>query len=285
LDLLVSKNILSVPIYDQSRKNFIGIIDMYQIMTFMAFAAYSPEVPITLQSVQDKVNLSQPAAYLLGSTGQKESDDINSLWKLPSNGSLKEPLEFLGKGIYRILVTAQDVLHTKIITQTDLVRFLHKNWDKFPDWKNCSLKDNASFNVSFLKRVFTVNSIDTAIQGFQLMRLKQVNALAVVNESGTLVTTLSDADLRGFTREKLETLLFPITQFLTRTHGSVLKPVVCHPTDSLKTVLDLLISEKVHRIWIVDDHHKPIGVVSLTDIALFFYSHTLDYWYPPDKGE
>jgi len=274
-----------VPIYDQDRQAFIGIIDIYQIMTFMGFAAYTPDVPITLQHVLDKVDLSQPVCHLLGSTGQIQSDEINSLWILPATTQLKEPMEYLGKGIYRILVTSPggDVSNAKVITQTDLTRFIHKHWDEFGDFKNITLKTHQSLNVSFIKHVYTVPSTDTAIQGFQLMRLKQVNALAVVNSHGVLMATLSDADLRGLTHAKLHELFVSIEEYCTRAGGGVLrKPVVCQATDTLKSVVDLIINERVHRVWVVDENMKPIGVVSMTDIALFFYSNTLDVWYPPD---
>jgi CBS domain-containing protein len=283
LDLLVSKKILSVPIYDLHKKTWVGIIDMYQIMTFMAFVAYSPDTQISLESVLEKVDLSKPVVSLLGSTGMKESDDIYSLWILSSNSSIKEPMEYLGKGIYRILVTSEDLNFAKIITQTDLIRFIHKNWDQFGDYKNCSLKDNNSL-VSFIKHVHTVHSNTPAIQGFQLMRLKQVNALAVVNGLGHVISTLSDADLRGLTHSQLSNLFLSIEEYLSWAHkGEVRKPVVCQATDKLKTVVDLLVNEKVHRVWVVDAEMKPIGVVSMTDIALYFYSNTLEIWYYPDN--
>jgi len=284
LHLLVSKNILSVPIYDDTRKAFIGIIDMYQIMTFMAFAAYNPDATMTLNDVLAKVNLKQPASHLLGATGLLESDEINSLWVLPSTAQLKDPLEYLGKGIYRILVTTgEDVKSAKVITQTDLIRWIHTHWDDFGDYKNVILKDHQSLNVTFLKHVHTVQITDSAIQSFQLMRLKQVNALAVVNSTGSMVATLSDADLRGLTHEKLNDLFLTIEQYLTKIHGGhIRKPITCKATDSFKTVVDLLVNEKVHRVWVVDDTGKPHGVVSMTDVALFFYSNNLEIWYPAD---
>jgi len=86
---------------------------MYQIMTFMAFVAYSPDTQISLKSVLEKVDLSKPVVSLLGSTGMKENDDIYSLWVLSSNASIKDPMEYLGKGIYRILVTSEDLNFAK----------------------------------------------------------------------------------------------------------------------------------------------------------------------------
>jgi len=289
LNLLVSKNILAVPIYDQSKQQFIGIIDFYQIMTWMGFVAYTPDGEMSLEMLQQKVNLMQPAANLLGVTGKQESDDINSLWVLNANDSFKDPLEYLGKGIYRILVTSEDqtdIQHIKMVTQTDLTRFILKNWEKFDNWKNCTLNDPKTVGIRFLKKVFTISSTEPAIKAFQKMRLKQVNALAVVNDKGVLIDTLSDADLRGFTGSNLQNLFVPVKDWIGQVtgHGGVTRKVVtCHSMDSLHSVIESIVNKKIHRVWIVDEEHKPIGVVSMTDVALFVSINTMELWNPPDE--
>jgi len=277
LNLLASKNILSVPVYDRSKKEWIGIIDVYQIMTHIAFAGCKDDT-VTLESVLDKIRLSRPVSDLLGITGKKENDDIKSLWVLPAHAPLLKTMEYLGKGIYRILITDSNVLQSRLITQTDMIRFIHKHWDQFGDFKNTSLKDSNTFRVSFIKPVHTIHERKLAINGFQLMRIKEVNAVAVVNDSGHIVENLSDSDLRDFTHDKFDTLFVSTTEFLTRTHGGKIRqPVVCSDTDNLKRVVDSIVNEKVHRVWIVDGNMKPIGVVSMTDICLYFYSNLLSY--------
>jgi len=270
LNLLASKNILSVPVYDQSKKNWIGIIDVYQIMTYIAFSGSKADDTITLESVLDKVKLNVPVVEILGITGKRENDVIKSLWELPVHAPLLKVMEYLGKGIYRILVTDSEIPLSRLITQTDMIRFIHKHWDQFGDFKNTQ-------NISFIKPVYTIPHKQLAIYGFQLMRKKEVNAIAVINESGSIVTTLSDSDLRAFTQDQFEYLFVSTTEFLSRAHGGeIRKPVVCSDTDNLKRVVDLIVREKIHRVWIVDGEMKPIGVVSMTDICLHFYSNLLN---------
>jgi CBS-domain-containing membrane protein len=277
LNLLASKNILSVPVYDRSTKDWIGIIDVYQIMTYIAFVGCKDNT-VTIESVLDKVKLSGPVSDLLGITGKKENDDIKSLWKLHVHDPLLKAMEYLGKGIYRILITDSNIPLSRLVTQTDMIRFLHKHWDQFGDFKNTSLKENNNYGVSFIKPVHTIHEKKLAINGFQLMRNKEVNAVAVVNDSGSIVENLSDSDLKYITRDKFDNLFLSTTEFLSRTHGGkVRKPVVCSDTDNLKRVIDSIVNEKVHRVWIVDGNMKPIGVVSMTDICLYFYSNLLSH--------
>jgi len=252
------------------KKNWIGIIDVYQIMTYIAFSGSKPDDTITLESVLDKVKLNVPVVEILGITGKRENDVIKSLWELPVHAPLLKVMEYLGKGIYRILVTDSEIPLSRLITQTDMIRFIHKHWDQFGDFKNTQ-------NISFIKPVYTIPHKQLAIYGFQLMRKKEVNAIAVINESGSFVTTLSDSDLRAFTQDQFEYLFVSTTEFLSRAHGGeIRKPVVCSDTDNLKRVVDLIVREKIHRVWIVDGEMKPIGVVSMTDICLHFYSNLLN---------
>jgi len=261
---------------DEQKQVYIGIIDMYQIMTFMAFAAYTPNEEITLESMTKKTNLLQPVWNLLGNTGLQENDNINSLWNLPASSSIKLPLEYLGKGVYRILVTFDDGVNTKMVTQSDLVRFIHNNIDKFGEIKDLRLSSAPSY-IHFIKRVHTVPTTSTALHAFQIMRIKQVNAIGIIDSAGNLVGNISDADLRGFTHDKLPNLFLPVLEFL-KSQGTQRVPVTALE-NTVKEVVEMLVREKVHRIWIVDGHQKPTGVVSMTDVALYFYSATLDVWF------
>lgn len=44
--------------------------------------------------------------------------------------------------------------------------------------------------------------------------------------------------------------------------------MVCTPEDSLRDILKLLVTNHVHRVWVVESatNMKPVGVVSQSDI-------------------
>jgi signal-transduction protein with cAMP-binding, CBS, and nucleotidyltransferase domain len=46
----------------------------------------------------------------------------------------------------------------------------------------------------------------------------------------------------------------------------------------LADVINRLIEKQVHRLWIVDDHCKPVGVVSMTDICKLIRDHVDASW-------
>ena len=66
-------------------------------------------------------------------------------------------------------------------------------------------------------------------------------------------------------------LLLPVTQFL-KTQHSWKAPVTVTLSSTLETVLLKLCWFRLHRVWIVDEENRPIGVITLTDVLKVFNS-------------
>lgn len=126
-----------------------------------------------------------------------------------------------------------------------------------------------------------------------------MSGLAVVNNKGTLVGSISVSDLKviylellalltqtklaGFKEQYWSLLSKPISEYLkeVRYHPEAkVRPSVfallhdelrgivvkCKPNHSFGYVIRLLAYYRIHRLFIVDDSTIPIGVISLTDI-------------------
>ena len=46
--------------------------------------------------------------------------------------------------------------------------------------------------------------------------------------------------------------------------------VACVEDDPLNKVLRTLVATRQHKLWIVDDSYRPVGVVSVSDICKLF---------------
>jgi CBS domain-containing protein len=42
--------------------------------------------------------------------------------------------------------------------------------------------------------------------------------------------------------------------------------VLCRPGSSLSEVVAMLVASKVHRVYVVDEQERPVGVVTITDV-------------------
>jgi len=127
------------------------------------------------------------------------------------------------------------------------------------------------------KDLITVSKQDTALAGFTLVFENQkTHAVAVTDSEGKLIANLSASDLRGITSEALPQLLLPIEDFLRRRSGTderadkLPHPVTCSSRSTLAEVLNIVITAKVHRVWIVDSAQRPLHAITLEEVL-----HTL----------
>lgn len=60
-------------------------------------------------------------------------------------------------------------------------------------------------------------------------------------------------------------LFMPLAGFLVLSDSDIITPVHVKPSATFQEVLDVFADKKVHRVFVVDDDLKPVGVVSLGD--------------------
>ena len=63
-----------------------------------------------------------------------------------------------------------------------------------------------------------------------------------------------------------------------RTHAAV---AVAHAESSLKDIVDKLATTHHHRVFLVDLEHKPIGVVSVSDVCAVLADNVREKKAPP----
>lgn len=113
-----------------------------------------------------------------------------------------------------------------------------------------------------VKKVITVEESAKAIEGYKLMDANKLESIAVVNAEGKLIGQLSASDLRGLAKDLFSSLDKRISEFIHK----AAKIATCSPDAKIKDVIKQLAAGSLHRLWIVDKEHHPIGVVSLGDV-------------------
>jgi len=137
--------------------------------------------------------------------------------------------------------------------------------------------------------VITVKETEKAITAFNLMHERNVSGLAIVDNNGVLVNTITAKDLRGVgtSGEYFFRLFKPVTEYkqlaveafpklAPSTHFNP-KPVpltglYVKPTDTLEKVIDLMEDGNVHRIWVCSEESVaknapfPTHVIAQRDV-------------------
>jgi len=255
LKLLADNNILSVPVMRSDELS--GYVDIFQILSYTTFFK------------SGDVDWKKPAFSLIGKG--KEGGEDREVCVVREDDSLHKPLQCLSKGERRFMVKTRDSGY-RLVTQARLVRFFYEKFDKF----NIGEMKLEDANI-ITSRVSCVDKNTYTIEAFKKLRSQEINGLAVTESDGTLVGSVSFADLRGLKMDMLDRLQVPLVDFLEKQHGGDIPDVitVC-PSTPLKDVMQTMTTEKKHRAFVMDGEKRLAGVVTLTDIIAFFWKRVME---------
>jgi len=266
LKLLSEKNILSVPIWDEKSKLFVGLIDMVDILSFLVEILNESEIEASRRKFATLTD------YFNNSDVASVSDlSRRDPWiPLASDANVASLLETLSKqGAHRVPI--MDPLNGELlllITQSDVINFVSKNIDQFG---TIVCKTLAELKLGSAP-VVTVDIDGKVKDAFRLIVEKKVSAVGVVDSTFSIIATLSVRDLRTLSGEArlLEKLNMKIRDFLVAVvdpNIDIRNPAICCTVkDTLSVAINKLAVTRVHRIFVVNDTRKPIAVISLSDI-------------------
>jgi len=239
-----------------------GMVSILDLLIFLSWAPYFQTGQID-EATTELRNLNRPISQLLGLTTEGRS-----LWIVEPTTSLKGLCEPFARDVHRVLVPQKDDEGKnayRVLSQSDVVSYIYKNRHEVAGKMSKKLSELGIQP----KPVVSITASTTALEGFKTMSLEKVTALAIT-DNGNLVGTLSASDLRGLTRRRLQKVVAPVKQFLESMHGSIRDPLTTTLDSTLDQALSLIVTEGVHRLWIVDAQKEVIGILSLTDIIKLF---------------
>jgi len=189
-----------------------------------------------------------------------KKDPFSRVYKKAPVSSL---LHMFHNGYCRAAVTNAHGELMGVVTQTDVIRFISNNLDSLG-----KLKDKTLEHLGLVqKRHYEIRVHTLAICAFFLLWSSQEKALAIVDHEDRLVGNCSVSDLKGLSQQNFGNLRLPVMEFLrTELQGDTIPTVTVRPQDTFETAIKRLMQNSVHQIWVVDDHHVPLGVVNLESI-------------------
>jgi CBS domain-containing protein len=270
---LGKNKIISAPVRN-SHNLFEGIIDMLDLIT-LCVTKFSKVSVLAYESWQQMEEFAQKKVKdLLNISGR------NPRLTMSYKVSITELLAILSAtNAHRVAVIneAKDVVG--LVTQSKLVDFLYKHRGEAKD-------KMASIRAADIARspVTSVNMNQFVIDAFKQIWDQQVTGVAVVDNEGKLVGNISASDLVRTHVKPVGPLIHdlyqPIKHFNNiRTNltekvymGDLASypPITVKSSDSLETIMETVVNNKVHRVYLVDDALAPVGVISLSDIIRTF---------------
>eukprot|EP01089_Gocevia_fonbrunei_P015484 TRINITY_DN453_c0_g1_i1.p1 TRINITY_DN453_c0_g1~~TRINITY_DN453_c0_g1_i1.p1 ORF type:complete len:325 (+),score=71.44 TRINITY_DN453_c0_g1_i1:79-1053(+) len=277
LIVLQQKRIISAPLVDLNKGAYAGHLDMFDVVTFILgiYPDIDSITPKALQSLEwagkhfDETPVKEVVEL------SKQQSPFGSHIKPIHRGTLlPRLLDLFYLGVHRVSVVDSNNKIFNLVSQSDVMQYFAQNIHLIESKSQSSLEDLGigSFNVQ------TITKDTVVIKALMLINSKRLSALPVIDEQGNLIANFSSSDLKGLKSEDLKDLLLPVWDYLVK-RATPEEEYVCekslHPLsvkkgDTLEHAIYKVVATRVHRLWVIDNDKKPIGVVSLTDLMQVF---------------
>lgn len=258
---LINNGCRAAPLWDSATQKFVGMLSVTDLIQIMRTYHKSPT--IRLEDVEDQ------KIEVWRSLLNQQSKPLVSIGP---DDCLLDAIRTLKKNkVHRLPIIDQEtgnVLY--ILTHKRILRFLFLFYRELPQ---------PSFLFRSLKelRIGTYDSITTitrntlVISALDKFIEKRISALPVVDETnGKVVDIFAKHDVVQMAAEKtFKNLSLTVGKALERQNSWFEGVVKCKLDDTLGTVIHKIVKAEVHRIIVVDDDDKAIGIVSLSDILTF----------------
>lgn len=291
IEIFNEQKVSSIPIYEISQgtneafchdgKSYVGLVSMADIAVYIislekSFVAQDGAGKSVTQCLNDPV---REAIGYAAESGMYIGFSIEH-----DDTPLSKVVERMCVGMHRCLVFGDNSHAPRILTQTDIVKYFLENIDVHPQ-----ISTALSHHVSATphgKDLVCVHEHSPAFQALE--KLRYVSALAVINENGQIVTTLSPSDVchLSHTSDFNAIVSMTVKEFLTMasTDGIYPKVPICATNESeARHCAEIMLEHHIHRLWVVGQHYDTgveryaSGCVSLTDIINIVQEHSAVY--------
>jgi CBS domain-containing protein len=220
-------------------------------------------------------------------------ETIDPVYSVYGTFPLQTAVELMvGSRAHRVVVLDERGRFSNFISQARLLELLLPVMSGLPELSRPLIE--LGLWEKAIKDVAIIHESDMAYRAFKRMKEKRLSGLAVVNSEGVIVGNISVSDLKllefdmiffnllgNSVKEYLRLVSSPELLYerpirfrpLREALSLLPRPVVtCKLSDSLGYIMAILNHYNIHRVYVVDDKEKPIGVVSLHDVL----SHIMD---------
>ena len=182
--------------------------------------------------------------------------------------------EITGQRLHRVVLQEDHTFHS-VYSVSDVINYLAQ---KQGSWEKTELGKLtvAQLIASQKEPPVVLKESQAAIVGVALMEKNHISGVAVVDENGSLTANFSTHDFARMIAHSAALtppeLFLPIHVFLlqqTQLHP-LRAPVTCKKSDTLISVVTKLALYRVHRLWVVDESNRPIGIVTPFEVLRQF---------------
>jgi len=187
----------------------------------------------------------------------------NLLQVLKPDCSFKEIVTTLTQ-VHRLAIGDEKIID--YISQSEVVKLL-KEKEVFAPIASKTIEELNLCNKSLI----SVKEGDRVIEAFKLMVTNKVSGVAVINDKQQFVGQISSSDIKcisltGEMVTRLYETYHPYRKILIEKYKVPVKTITVPLGSKLSEVLDTIVNNRLHRVFLIGKDDHAAGVISLTDI-------------------
>jgi len=260
--ILAEHHILSIPLFDDKSQSYTAFLDILDILFYLT------NKEIHLNNFEEK--LKEKTCGELANFSK-----LDPFIKITDTTNLIQVLQLSSqdyKSLHRFPVMDSTGKVKGIVSQSLLVRFLEPHTKKF---------DFGTLNIGLLgvgldKQVITISEDESVAAAIQKLRNFGISGIGVVDKDGKLIGNFGATAVKFLGLKVIDIVNVTLKQFLTSKPGTHEETTV---TATKQTTAHQAITKftttGAHRIFVVDENHHPIGIISLSDIIELFFRHII----------
>nr|XP_012230181.1 PREDICTED: dentin sialophosphoprotein [Linepithema humile]XP_012230189.1 PREDICTED: dentin sialophosphoprotein [Linepithema humile]XP_012230198.1 PREDICTED: dentin sialophosphoprotein [Linepithema humile]XP_012230207.1 PREDICTED: dentin sialophosphoprotein [Linepithema humile]XP_012230216.1 PREDICTED: dentin sialophosphoprotein [Linepithema humile] len=257
---LVYNGVRAAPLWDSSRQQFVGMLTITDFIKILQMYYTSPSV--TMDELEE---------HELDTWRKVLKDQVQPLVSIGPDASLYEAIKTLIQNrIHRLPVIDPDtgnVLY--ILTHKRLLRFLFLYIHELPkpSFTNKTLRE---LRIGTFENIETATEETSIILALKKFVERRVSALPIVDSEGKLVNIYSKFDVINLAAEKTYNNLDVSLREANEHRNEWFEGVQsCKLDETLFTVMERIVRAEVHRLVVIDDDDKVIGIISLSDLLFY----------------
>ncbi|XP_071748514.1 5'-AMP-activated protein kinase subunit gamma-1 isoform X2 [Lepeophtheirus salmonis] len=254
---LVYNGLRAAPLWDSKKQKFVGMLTITDFIQILQ-----------MYYVSSNFQMDELETHHL-ETWRSVLCNTKDLVFICPDASLFEAIKMLIKNkVHRLPVIDPDTNNVLcILTHKRLLRFLFIYIYTLPKPQFLA-KSVFELNVGTYENIETARPSTRIIEALHKFVNKKISALPIVNNDGKLVDIYAKFDNLAAekTYENLDISLEEANEYRNGWFEGVHK---CKQTDSLFDVMKNIVKAEVHRLVVVDDDDKVIGIISLSDLLAF----------------
>ncbi|XP_076617055.1 5'-AMP-activated protein kinase subunit gamma-2-like isoform X3 [Chaetodon auriga] len=255
---LVANGVRAAPLWESKKQSFVGMLTITDFINILTRYYKSPMVQI-YELEEHKIETWREL-YL--------QETFKPLVHISPDASIFEAVYSLIKNkIHRLPVidpVSGNALY--ILTHKRILKFLQLFVCEMPmpAFMKQTLEELAVGTYANIAYIHPDTPLITALSVFTHRR---VSALPVVDHNGKVVDIYSKFDVINLAAEKTyNNLDVTVTQALRHRSQYFEGVMKCNKLETLETIVDRIVKAEVHRLVVVDEESRIVGIVSLSDI-------------------